>query len=338
MKVQLIPRGEIRLDLNLLPNPREWHIREESGFALRIIQVGRLDQPIDVWFDGEHYYLVNGLRRWLALEWMEEHRPDEYHAMFDDGIECLVRTGDIEDVIVAAIVVNADREEYTPLEIANACEILRSRGYGNKKIAAIVNKDVRTVQRALEFKDKTDESVTELVREGVLKFSAACDVVKAPRNTWKGLLDELMGVKPHIDEKADPNTMPHKKRKKGPKGKTSSKEAGAKELNPRSPTRRKKPAPKKDGITKTRERAKKLGGRAGGKKTITEIRSLVGETEQQLKQHEIDGKGQILEPDEVARRKGENAAGAISYHYDKGKLEGMIAGLKWALGEGKDAS
>jgi len=190
---------DIIIDPDVVPNPRT-DFGDIEALWMRIEAVGRLVQPLGLWInpeDGEAY-LWEGIRRFSALEHGQLTRTTQFNEMFGDGIPVEYFEGDHDSVVDAAIVANVDRKEYTQVELAHACAILRSKNMSTTAIASKIGKSTRHVRRWLQFSDQASDQVVEAVADGAVTIDAAYDVLTLPKE------QQMPALKPVATESAKP--------------------------------------------------------------------------------------------------------------------------------------
>lgn len=196
-RVLLVPLGKVK------PNPQQPRkgFSEEaiSELADSIREQGIL-QPLIVEKQGEGYRIIAGERRFRAAEMA--------------GIEelpVLVRSFSSEERLEIALIENIQREDLTPLEEAEAFDVLvREKGLSQEEVAKKVGKKRSTIANSLRLL-KMPEEMRAAVNRGDLSAGHARAILSVTNplgrdKLYRKILQEGMSVRRAEEEALNLNT------------------------------------------------------------------------------------------------------------------------------------
>lgn len=178
-----IPLAQLRLsDLN----PRT-EIDEDaiSDLASNISENGLLENLVvrprpRLGFNGPIYEVIAGGRRLAALELLahENILPED----LTEGVPCLVVDGDDAAMVLLGLAENMQREAMNPMDEAHSIRRLnQDMGMSTAEIAASLGLSQRAVQQRLTFVTKLSPANQTKLREGVITYRQALDLVQQHR-------------------------------------------------------------------------------------------------------------------------------------------------------------
>jgi ParB-like chromosome segregation protein Spo0J len=186
----------------VIANPRK-DFGDIDGLSFRIKAQG-LSDPLGIWFDGDGTaYLVDGMRRFLALEVLEGAHPDDYARLFPRGVPYYRLAGSRRDANIAGIVLDIDRKPYTGAEMCDACTTLKGFGMSPVEVSNTLGVSTRHVQRLLKLKTDATEELMDSVHKGDVSIDAAYDYSKKPPEEQKQAADAHAQEKKKGREKGD---------------------------------------------------------------------------------------------------------------------------------------
>lgn len=176
-----------RIEVGVLGNCRE-KLTKIDELAADIRENGLL-QPLLVWHkrmrrephvleDGrevwDRYILIAGNRRHAAIARIRDDEPGAF-----DSVPVTLKTGNEDDALFAQIAENLQREDLTPVELANAIYKMRQRGHTQAAIASKLAKSQGWVSRLLKLRERAIPELLKAVGDGDVPLETAlalCDL------------------------------------------------------------------------------------------------------------------------------------------------------------------
>ncbi|MCC7537463.1 MAG: ParB/RepB/Spo0J family partition protein [Deltaproteobacteria bacterium] len=170
-----------RIEVGVLGNCREKLTRIDE-LAADIRENGLL-QPLLVWHkrmrrephvlpDGrevwDRYILIAGNRRHAAIAKIRDDEPGAFEA-----VAVTLKTGNEDDALFAQIAENLQREDLTPVELANAVYKMRQRGHTQAAIAGKLSKSQGWVSRLLKLRERATSELLKAVGDGEVPLETA---------------------------------------------------------------------------------------------------------------------------------------------------------------------
>lgn len=176
--VVFIPRDEIRTDV--LNNIRTVFDNEKIEELAVSIQRDGLLNPVTVIEveddEGETVVaLVAGERRIRAISYIQEHLDDEF---MKDGVPCCVWTGTETDAIFANAMENIEREDVDDVDLSAWIFARQEEGKTQTELAERLNRSLSWVNNRSTFHERACQELKDLLREGLITFSAAYELAK----------------------------------------------------------------------------------------------------------------------------------------------------------------
>ena len=116
-------------------------------------------------FKRHRYYLVAGFRRHEAIKRIQAGNPGAF-----DEIEVTRFKGSVAEAQVLNITENIQREDLSPVEIANAVLLLLNLGFKQNEIAQKIGKSPTWVSNAIEFRRAATPQLRDAVQEGKISY------------------------------------------------------------------------------------------------------------------------------------------------------------------------
>lgn len=170
-----------RIEVGVLGNCRE-KLTKIDELAADIKENGLL-QPLLVWHkrmrrephilpDGrevwDRYILIAGNRRHAAIGRIREDEPDAFSM-----VPVTLKIGNEDDALFAQIAENLQREDLTPIELANAIYKMRQRGHTQAAMAAKLSKSQGWVSRLLKLRERACSELLKAVGDGDVPLETA---------------------------------------------------------------------------------------------------------------------------------------------------------------------
>lgn len=179
-----LPVDQVIADPN---QPRKFFDEDKlKGLAQSIEKTGQ-DTPISVYDNGEMYVIISGERRWRACHFTTNKIVRAIQVTEPENISLLR---------VKQIVENIQREEFKPIDLANAYALLLVDNGGTYQsitaLAADLGVSEASVQRTLKLLSMSDD-IQDLVATGVSGVDAAHDlhaIKKADEGAANTLIEE----------------------------------------------------------------------------------------------------------------------------------------------------
>ncbi len=189
-----------RIETDVLGNCRA-SMRGITELAADISERGLL-QPLVVWHrrmksspftlpDGrevwDRYILVAGNRRYAAIAKIREEDPKAFGT-----VRVTLFAGNESDALFAQIAENLQREDLTPLDLANAIHRMKQRGHGQQEIAKRLAKSQAWVSRLLRLRESASEDVLRAVGRGELPVDTALAIAELDEGAQKQALEKFL--------------------------------------------------------------------------------------------------------------------------------------------------
>ena len=150
-------------DPETVPCPRV-NLGDGQRLARAIMDAG-LRQPLLAWLHSGEYYLVDGWRRYQALEHVKAtHR--QYFRKFHGEVEVEVIEGTLAGVLIEQARVNLKSRTWNDADFACSCATLIETGLTSVEIAEKTGEAVGRVLEALAFKKNAVEELLDAVADG----------------------------------------------------------------------------------------------------------------------------------------------------------------------------
>ena len=175
-KPRMIRFDHIVPDPGVVTHPR-LHIGDTTRLAQSIMGSG-LKQPLLVWMHEGEPYLVDGFRRFAALEDIRANNPQ--FANYHEEVEVEVVKGALPQVLIAQARANLKARSWTDADFASACAALVDAGLTKVAIAHKLEETVDRVFDAVEFTENAVEGLVEAVAAGYSYESARKLAMKHP--------------------------------------------------------------------------------------------------------------------------------------------------------------
>jgi hypothetical protein len=159
--MMMLKFDEIQADPEVFASPR-WLDGDIEGLARQILVDG-MKEPLLVWRKDDQPYLVDGWRRFAALEWIQREHPDVFAMRFAQvGVE--EARGDEFEVLLQVVRRNLQERSFNLADLANGVHQLFS-GFWIADIAMELDLDNRLVEAALRLRVSVpDEAFAEFAR------------------------------------------------------------------------------------------------------------------------------------------------------------------------------
>ena len=207
-------RTKVRFD-QIVPDPDvvqcpRVNLGDPSKRARSIMNKG-LETPLLVWLHDGEYYLVDGYRRYEALERVKATNRLFFRKFFEE-VDVEIVEGTLKEVLVAQARANLRERTWTDADFANACASLVAAGLTSFEIATKLGQTTSRVLDALEFKQGATTGLLKAVADG-FSYDKALDLATKPEELQDLLVDAFRQGKP---EKREPGRPVEKSVLSGP--------------------------------------------------------------------------------------------------------------------------
>ena len=152
-------------------------------------------------FKRHRYYLVAGFRRYEAIKRIQEGNPGAF-----DEIEVTRFKGSVAEAQVLNITENIQREDLSPVEIANAVLLLLNLGFKQNEIAQKIGKSPTWVSNAIEFRRAATPQLRDAVQEGKISYVLGRQIASLNDGEQREKVSELTeGSTPSEDNHETPD-------------------------------------------------------------------------------------------------------------------------------------
>ena len=160
------PKKRVRFD-EIVPNPDivpypRVSLGDTTRLARSLMDKG-LRKPLLVWMHQEEYILVNGYRRYAALERVKETNRLYWRKEFEE-VEVELVGGDLMDVLV--VQAKANRRTWIEADLATAYTMMKAAGMTVVQISERIGEPVARILDAIEFRENALEELVEAVADG----------------------------------------------------------------------------------------------------------------------------------------------------------------------------
>ena len=153
----------------------------------------------------DRYYLIAGFRRHEAIRTIRGEDSNAFQT-----VEVKKFRGSIVEAQVLNLTENVQREELTPIEIANGVEILINLGYKQKDIAQKIGKSQTWVSNAMQFRRNATPQLKEAVKSGDISYGFARQIATLDDGEQREKVEKILS-EPKGDEKSNGENKPSKK-------------------------------------------------------------------------------------------------------------------------------
>jgi len=203
-----IPFNNVVHDPAVVPYPRV-NVGDTARLARRIVDDG-LKTPLLVWMYAGEPYLVDGGRRYLALERIRETNLDHFQRNYVE-VEVELVEGTLQQALLAQARANLTARSWDDVDFACACAALVDAGLTKVEIAHKLEETVDRVFDAIEFMENAGEGLVEAVADGY-SYDKALDLATKPRELQALVVDSFRQGRP----KRKPRTAKKKSVQPGP--------------------------------------------------------------------------------------------------------------------------
>ncbi len=187
-----------------IKNPRE-DLGDIAGLMQSIREVGLKTpmwvlhretkrRPADVpeeEFKRHRYYLVAGFRRHEAIRRIQQGNPGAF-----EEIEVTRIKGSVAEAQVLNITENIQREDLSPVEIANAVMLLLNLGFKQSEISQKIGKSPTWVSNAIEFRRTATPQLRNAVQEGKISYVLGRQIASLGDSDQREKVAELVEDQP----------------------------------------------------------------------------------------------------------------------------------------------
>ena len=158
-------------------------------------------------FKRHRYFLVAGFRRHEAIRRIQEGNPGAF-----DEIEVTKFKGSVAEAQVLNITENIQREDLSPVEIANAVMLLLNLGFKQNEIAQKIGKSPTWVSNAIEFRRSATPQLRDAVQEGKISYVLGRQIASLGDGDQREKVTELTGEIKETSDDSDESPDPKKGR------------------------------------------------------------------------------------------------------------------------------
>lgn len=145
-------------------------------------------------FKRHRYYLVAGFRRHEAIRRIQDGNPGAF-----DEIEVTKFKGSVAEAQVLNITENIQREDLSPVEIANAVMLLLHLGFKQNEIAQKIGKSPTWVSNAIEFRRAATPQLRDAVQSREISYVLGRQIASLGDEDQREKVLELMGDADPVD-------------------------------------------------------------------------------------------------------------------------------------------
>jgi ParB-like chromosome segregation protein Spo0J len=203
------PGKKIRFDVivpdpDVVPYPRV-HIGNTTQLARRITDDG-LKQPLLVWENEGEYILVDGFRRYAALERVKATNRQFWRKEFEE-VEVEIVEGSLTDVLVAQARANLEDRSWNDGDFACACAMLVDTGLTTVEIAEKTGESTARILDALDFQRTAVDELLKAVADG-FAYEKALDLARKPQELQMFAVECFRQGRPKRKEPRPPTEKP----------------------------------------------------------------------------------------------------------------------------------
>ena len=166
-------------DPDVVPYPRS-SPADSTSLARSIMEKG-LKQPLLVWMNDGAYILVDGYRRYEALERVKETNRLYWRKEFWE-VEVELVEGGGGDALVAQA--KANRRTWNEADFATACTRMKAAGMSAMQTSERLGEPVNRILDAIEFRENAMEELVEATADG-FPYGEACDLALKPEEAQR---------------------------------------------------------------------------------------------------------------------------------------------------------
>ncbi len=174
-----------------IPN-RELDEKHVASLQTSIAKSG-LDTPLTIWggtkpgtkmkmkgVEVPAAFLVAGFHRREAIKAIRNENPERFDILFKEGVPCVVKFGELKDILLLQLRENVDRKDPSAEEILPFLRRLRTEfKMEQKEIARNLGKSTAWVSVILDIENTLGDEATEEVSKGGVSLREARDVAKS---------------------------------------------------------------------------------------------------------------------------------------------------------------
>jgi len=144
--------------------------------------------PLVVWENDSHMYLVSGFRRMAAIETILRDDPE---ALGGGQVPVRVFEGDLKGAARINLAENIQREDLSPLEIGEYLEHLTQEfGYKPEEVAEVIGKSPAFVYGHRAFLKDAIPALVGCIREKEMSYTLGLDISKQPAKRQAELVEK----------------------------------------------------------------------------------------------------------------------------------------------------
>lgn len=132
-------------------------------------------------------YLIAGFRRYEAIRQIRGEDPNAFKE-----VPVAKRQGSLAEAHFINLIENVQREDLTPLEIADSVEYLLNLGYKQTEISKKIGKSQTWVSNALAFKRQAVPQLQEAVNEGKVSFVLGQQIATLPDKEQRSTVKKII--------------------------------------------------------------------------------------------------------------------------------------------------